>query len=195
MALFSILAKFGQSCPRLDRAYRTAAALVTLAGLAAVGTGHYFAFAPFLQAAFLAMALLNLAGSAVLALRGGEDARIYLVSFGPYLLGGFLRLVTVLGWVPPGPVSGWALQVGTLAHLCLMHLPLAERQRRLQRDLHRAHAEALAPGHAQRARPGAPGREPDPGTPGKSRSGPPTRAGTGTADGGPAAGLPGHGLP
>lgn len=66
------------------------------------------------------------------------------MSFGPYLLGGFLRLVTVLGWVPPGPVSGWALQVGTLAHLCLMHLPLAERQRRLQRDLHRAHAEALA---------------------------------------------------
>ena len=135
--------------PRFNRAYLGLAAGMTLLSLGFTLTGRYFAIAPLLNGSLLVSSTVNLTVALVLTLRRKRGAGLYLLAFGPYILGAMAHLSRNLGVLKGGFLAEPGLHLGMFFHFCLMNLPLAERHRRMEqeRDLARAQALELAERH------------------------------------------------
>ncbi len=134
VTLFSALTAFGKLLPRVDRAYRALGFGLSALALLATLLGHYYAVAPFLSLAILLLLLGNFGLTLALLLRRQRAAWLYLLAFGPYVLGALLRLSRNLAWLPGGFLGEHGMHLGALFHFCLMNLPLADRLADLKRE-------------------------------------------------------------
>ena len=134
VAIFSTLTDFGTVHPRLDRMYRTLAYSVSGLALLAALAGQYYTIAPALQGAILLIILLNLGLALRMSFRQHRAAGLYLLAFGPYMLGAIFRGTWILGWGPSGFLGEHAVHLGAIAHFCLMNLPLADRLGHIKRE-------------------------------------------------------------
>ena len=143
VAIFSSLTEFGGAYPRLDRAYRLLGIGVSGLALLAASSGHYYDTARFLQPILLALLLTNLGLALLLSLRQRRAAWLYILAFGPFLLGTVIRITGALGIGPRGFLGEYGFHLGAALHFCLMNLPLAERMQRVQRERDQAIRGAL----------------------------------------------------
>ena len=141
--LFCSMFGLSSRLPRFDRAYRSLGAGLTLVTLGFTLTGHYFAIAAPVNGSLLAFTLLNLVLALALALRWGGEGWLYLLAFGPYMIGAIAHLGRNVGLLKVGFLAEHGLHLGVFFHFCLMNLPLAERHSRLKRERDDSLANAL----------------------------------------------------
>ena len=143
VAIFCSLTEFGGAYPRLDRAYRLIGLGVSGLALLAASSGHYYVTARFLQPMLLSLLLINLGLALLLGLRKRRAAWLYILAFGPFLLGTVIRITWALGIGPHGFLGEYGFHLGAALHFCLMNLPLTERMKRVQRERDQAIRGAL----------------------------------------------------
>ena len=141
--LFCSMFGLNSLAPRFDRTYRSLGAGLTLFALGFTLTGHYFGIAAPLNGSLLAFTVLNMVLALALALRWGGEGWLYLLAFGPYMIGAIAHLGRNVGLLKVGFLAEHGLHLGVFFHFCLMNLPLAERHRRLKRERDQAMAQAL----------------------------------------------------
>lgn len=143
ISLVSTLFGLQEVLPRFDKAARRVARGVTLVALGFTLTGHYFAIAAPLNATLLGSTVLILGLALGLVLRGRREAWLYVLAFGPVLVGGIAHLGRNMDLLKVGFLGEHGLHLGAFFHFCLMNLPLAQRHSRLQRERDQAMARAL----------------------------------------------------
>jgi signal transduction histidine kinase len=132
--LFSALTNLGKLWPRLDKAYRTVGFCLSALAILAALLGRFYAIAPVLNLAIVLLLLGNLGLGFALVACKHRAAWLYLLAFGPYVIGALLRLSRNLAWLPPGFLVEHGLHIGAIFHFCLMNLPLADRLAGIKRE-------------------------------------------------------------
>jgi signal transduction histidine kinase len=137
----------GRLMPRTSRVLNRGSALASIILLALALAARYSVVALPTQTIALAIAmlmLLILGLSLWLWLRHGHrPARFYLFAFGPLHVGLLLRDLLALDLIGPSLLANIGNQLGTVWHLLVMSLGVAQRYHTLRRQLLQAQAETL----------------------------------------------------
>ncbi len=124
-----------QVMPRFNRVGLNTMALLSLVTSGLVLAGHYAAGVVAAQALSLAL-LLGLTGVALdLWRRGHAPARFFLAIFGLFYLGVAVRYARNLGWLAPGFITDYSIQIGSVVHLIVMCLFIVHRFNAVRRAL------------------------------------------------------------
>ncbi len=134
VVLFSALTDLRKVFPRLDQAYRALGFGLSALALLATVLGRFYAIAPLVNLALMLLLVGNLGLSFALLARKHRAAWLYLLAFGPYVIGALLRLSRNQAWLPPGFLGEHGLHIGAIFHFCLMNLPLADRLASIKRE-------------------------------------------------------------
>jgi len=121
--------------PWVGRLYLTGAAL-TLASLPFADTPLYAHIAPPVFVIGATGGTISLLLAAVLVARRYQrrESQIYVVGFLVVAVGGWARILLLFGFLPVTPFILNSYQAGTLVHVVIMAIALAERLRRVSRE-------------------------------------------------------------
>lgn len=128
----SVLLELDQVMPRLNRFLLWGAAAVSVVTSLLVLAGEYAAGVGTSQIVSMAWILLLSGASIVLMRRGHVAARFYLIAFGIFYLGILIRYLRNLGWLEPGIVTDYSIQVGSVLHMIVMCLFIVYRYNTLR---------------------------------------------------------------
>ncbi|MCW5654285.1 sensor histidine kinase [Hydrogenophaga sp.] len=118
--------------PRVRRFLTRGAAAVALVTSAMVLAGAHRAGVGAAQVLSIVWMLL-MAGVAIVPLRRGEMAgRFLLVAFGIFFLGILVRYLRNLGWLQPGPLTDYSIQVASVLHMVVMCMFIVYRYNALR---------------------------------------------------------------
>lgn len=116
---------------------------IGLAGTLVAAAGHYAAIGAFIQFSVAVLFTLAALLSLRLALLGNPQARLWLFAFLPPLAGGVLLLLRNVGFLPMTEFGDYTNMAGTLFHMLLMTVSLAQRVKQAERDWREAQQAAL----------------------------------------------------
>lgn len=128
----SVLLELDQVMPRLNRFLLWGAAAVSVVTSSLVLGGEYAAGVGTSQVVSMTLILLLSGVSIVLMRRGHVAARFYLIAFGIFYLGILIRYLRNLGWLDPGIVTDYSIQVGSVLHMIVMCLFIVYRYNTLR---------------------------------------------------------------
>lgn len=128
----SVLLGLDQVMPRLNRFLLRGAAAVSVGTSLLVIAGQYAAGVGTSQVVSMAWIMLLSGASIVLVWRGHAPARFYLIAFAIFYLGVLIRYLRNLGWLEPGLVTDYSIQVGSVLHMIVMCLFIVYRYNALR---------------------------------------------------------------
>lgn len=128
----SVLLGLDQVMPRFNRFLLRGAAAVSIVTSLLVLTGEYAAGVGTSQIVSMIWIFLLSGASVVLVQRGHVPARFYLIAFGIFYLGILIRYLRNLGWLEPGLVTDYSIQVGSVLHMIVMCLFIVYRYKVLR---------------------------------------------------------------
>lgn len=108
--------------PRFTRGFLTASWAIGIATALAVLSGHFGAGVSIAQMTVLACIAIVVLIGIRLAWRGHRPARFFLLAFGIFYAAVVLRFLRNLGFLPPMPVTEYAVPITALLHMVIMSL-------------------------------------------------------------------------
>lgn len=123
----SVLLELGENMPRLNQLVLKGAAAVSILTSLLVAVGQYAVGVAASQIVTLALIMIMSAASIILLRRGHVPARFYLLAFGVFYMGILIRYLRNLGWLEPGIVTDYSIQVGSVLHMIVMCLFIVYR--------------------------------------------------------------------
>lgn len=128
--------------PRLSRVAVILVAAVCTAGLTGVLTGHYRVVVPLVQLTSVAIIVLTLVLTLVLARRAYPGARLFLFAFSFFYIGVSWRYLRNFGLLEPGVWNDNSYQIGAFIHMLVMSVGIFASYNRMRRDKQSAEARA-----------------------------------------------------